>query len=77
LALKYKTSDPDNQFDYFAFCRSINQAFTTQGIDKDPIATVKPVNQEDTYLARRKYLEMSVEDQKNLDDIMEQYRVAV
>lgn len=77
LALQYKTNDPDNQFDYFAFCKSINQAFTTQGIDKDPTVTVKPVNQEDTFLARRKYLEISEEDQKNLDDIMEQYRVAV
>jgi len=62
LALKYKTSDPDSQFNYFDFCHSINSAFTVKGIDKDPVASVKPVTQEDTLLARRKYLEISEED---------------
>lgn len=62
LAGKYKTNDPDNLFNYFDFCQTINSAFTTKGIDKDPVATVKPVTKDDTYLARRKYLEISPED---------------
>ena len=59
LALKYKTSDPDNQFNYFEFCANINSAFTQKGIDKDPAATVKAITKDDTLLARRKYLEIS------------------
>lgn len=66
LAQKYKTNDPDNLFNYFDFCHTINTAFTVKGIDKDPSATVKPVTKEDTYLARRKYLEMNPEDEQKL-----------
>ena len=62
LAQKYKTNDPDNLFNYFDFCGTINSAFTVKGIDKDPVAAVKPVTKEDTYLARRKYLEIAPED---------------
>lgn len=62
LAFKYKTNDPDNQFNYAEFCYSINSAFTQKGIDKDPTATVKPITKDDTFLARRKYLEISEED---------------
>ena len=39
LAEKYKTSD--NFFNHFEFCDTINQAFTTKGIDKNPKAQVK------------------------------------
>ncbi len=77
LAQKYKTNDADGQFNYFAFCASINAAFTMRGIDKDPSATVKALSDEDTLLARRKYLEISEEDQRKLEDIMGQYRIAV
>lgn len=36
LAEKYRT--PDNMFNYFDFCDTINNAFTKKGIDKDPKA---------------------------------------
>jgi hypothetical protein len=62
IALKYKTDDPDNLFHYFDFCHNINSAFTQKGIDKDPVASVKPITKDDTVLARRKFLEISNED---------------
>jgi hypothetical protein len=77
LALKYKTNDPEGLFDYFGFCSTINSAFTVKGIDKDPVATVKPITKDDTLLARRKYLEISEEDQQKMNSIMEEYRVAI
>jgi hypothetical protein len=43
LALKYKTPDAENMFDYVKFCANINQAFTTYGIQKVPTAGVAPV----------------------------------
>ena len=61
LSEKYKA---DAMFNYFDFCHSINAAFTTKGIDKDPSATVKALTKEDTMLARRKYLEMGPEEQE-------------
>ena len=57
LAEKYKTDAPENMFNYFSFCHTINLAFTQTGIDKDPTATVKAISKEDTLPARRKYLE--------------------
>ena len=56
LADKYKTNDPEVFFNYVAFCNNINLAFTVKGIDKAPTTCVKPVTQQDTLLARRKYL---------------------
>lgn len=41
LADKYKSSD--DMFLYSEFCKLINSAFTTHGIDKDPTVTVKAV----------------------------------
>lgn len=64
-------------FNYFSFCSVINSAFTQKGIDKDPVATVKPITKDDTLLARRKYLEISSEDEEKLQNIMQEYRVAV
>jgi hypothetical protein len=40
LAHKY---DADGHFAYAQFCATINLAFTQKGIDKDPVASVKPV----------------------------------
>ena len=77
LSQKYKTNDPDNLFNYFDFCNTINSAFTVKGIDKDPSATVKAVTKDDTFLARRKYLEMNAEDEQKITNIMQDYRVAV
>lgn len=56
LAAKYETSDPEKFFNYVAFSASINKAFTTTGIDKAPTVRVPAVTQNDTLLARRKYL---------------------
>ncbi len=64
LADRYRTQDPEGTFNYFAFCGSVNAAFTKKGIDKDPTHAVKPITSGDTLLARRKYLEgMSEEEQ--------------
>ena len=59
LAQKY---NEDGHFGYSAFCYNINLAFTQKGIDKDPTASVKPVTQDDTIAARRKYLEGTAEE---------------
>jgi len=56
LAKKYETNDPERFFNYVAFVASINKAFTTTGIEKVPTARVAAVTQNDTLLARRKYL---------------------
>jgi hypothetical protein len=59
MANRYKTNDPEYLINYKAFCHSINGAFTTYGIQKDPLAPVYPVTVQNTTLARRKYLEMT------------------
>lgn len=68
LADKYRSSD--NMFTYAEFCAVINSAFTTHGIDKDPTATVKAVTSQDTYVARRKYLDITQEDAQAVQDIL-------
>lgn len=75
LAGKYRSSD--NMFSYNDFCSTINLAFTTKGIDKDPTATVKPVTSEDTYVARRKYLDIVPEEQQAVADILQEYKKAI
>jgi Ca2+-binding EF-hand superfamily protein len=62
LAYKYKTDDPEFMINYKNFCASINSAFTTYGIQKDPTAKVAPVTVNNTVLARRKYLDMTQEE---------------
>jgi hypothetical protein len=56
LQERYRTNDPEQFFNYIAFCHSINKAFTTTGIQKAPTVRVPAVTQNDTLLARRKYL---------------------
>lgn len=68
LALKYNSDD--NMFKYSEFCNLINSAFTIQGIDKNPTATVKPITSQDTYVARRKYLDVAPEEQQAVGDII-------
>ena len=53
-------------FNYFEFCDSINKAFTQKGIDKDPTQIVKAVGTEDTILARRKYLEITDDEEQGV-----------
>jgi len=56
LANKYKTNDPEVFVNYVDFCKSINKAFTIAGIDKNPNVRVAPLCNNDTFLARKKYL---------------------
>ncbi len=42
LAQKYAVETPV-MFNHSAFCATINSAFTQKGIDKNPVASVKPV----------------------------------
>jgi len=56
LHQRYRTDDPEQFFNYPAFVASINKAFTTTGIQKAPTVRVPAVTQNDTLLARRKYL---------------------
>ena len=75
MAEKYKT--PENMFNYFSFCDNVNAAFTTKGIDKDPVAAVKPITKDDTLPARRKYLEMAPQEEEQFREVLEEYRTAV
>src|SRR6185312_9197876 len=75
LADKYRTSD--GLFDHAGFCKTINLAFTQKGIDYEPTATVKPVTKDDTYLARRKYLEITPEEEEAVQSILEEYKRVV
>lgn len=76
LADKYRTNDPEVFFNYVDFCASINKAFTISGIDKAPLTRVAAHCNEDTLLARRKYL---TPGQTNIDiaDVINQYRDAI
>jgi hypothetical protein len=75
LANKYATED--KMFDYASFVSNINLAFTTKGIDKNPIATVKAVTPDATFLARRKYLEMTEDEQDKLRWVLGEYKKAI
>ena len=75
LATKYKTDD--NMFHYGNFCGTINSAFTQKGIDKDPNHLVKKLTSDDTVVARRKYLDISPEENESVIAILEDYRRAV
>ena len=78
LAAKYKTEhDAEYMFDYYTFCANINKAFTTYGIQKNPIAPVAPVTVENTVLARRKYLDITDEEANDILAILEEYKKAV
>jgi hypothetical protein len=77
LAGAFKTPPPDNMFNYFAFTAQVNEAFTVKGIDKNPNLSVKAMSSDDTYVARRKYLEMSEEEISDVKDITEEYRRAI
>ena len=77
LFLRYKTDDPEDMFNYAAFCANINSAFTTYGVQKDPNVRIQPVTQDNTVLARRKYLDASDEEQQQNDRLLDEYRVAI
>ena len=77
LTAKYRTNDPETMINYHAFCASINGAFTTYGIQKDPNAKVAPVTVDNTVLARRKYLDITEDEAQQIAAILEEYRKAV
>lgn len=77
ISSKYETNDPEKFFNYVAFCQSINKAFTTPGIDKVPTSRVPAVTQNDTLLARRKYLQNGNSDESELGLVLDEYRRAV
>ena len=77
LAYRYKTEDPEFMINYKNFCASINSAFTTYGIQKDPTAKVAPVTVNNTLLARRKYLDFTDDEKSMIQDILKEYKEAV
>lgn len=78
LAAKYKTEhDAEEMFDYYHFCANINKAFTTYGIQKNPVAPVAKVTNDNTLLARRKYLMITPQEEETIASILEEYRKAV
>jgi len=77
LFQKYKTNDPQLTFNYHDFCKSINSAFTTYGIQKDPKAQVSAVTVDNTVKARRKYLDITDDEAAAIEHILEEYRAAV
>jgi hypothetical protein len=70
LAKKYNA---DGMFNYAQFTYVINSAFTQKGIDKDPVAHVKPVTRDDTFAARRKYLDTTPEEEQQILNYISQY----
>ena len=78
LAAKYRaTDDAEYMVNYKCFCANINAAFTTYGIQKDPLASVAPVTVNNTVPARRKYLDFTDEEKAAIGSILCQYRQAV
>jgi len=76
LCDKYADNSPEKFVLYPAFIASINKAFTTTGIQKAPTTNVPQLNQGDTLLARRKYLNAS-KSFVDLESVMDEYRYAV
>lgn len=75
---KYKTTDDaEYMVNYKDFCATINAAFTTYGIQKDPMAKVAPVTVNNTVQARRKYLDFTDEEKSMILGILPEYREAV
>ena len=72
----YKTNDPEVFFNYVDFTASINKAFTITGIDKNPLTRVNAQSNDDTLLARRKYLSAN-DNNIDMNDVICQYRDAI
>lgn len=72
---KYRT--PEGKFNYVAFCASINAAFTSYGIQKNPTCKVAAVTVDNTVHARRKYLDMNEEEIAMIEAILREYKKAV
>ena len=72
LTAKYAIDGQD--MNYVDFCESIDQAFTTKGIEKNPGYKVKPLHSDDTISARKKYLQFDQNEQSSMQDVVEAYR---
>jgi len=77
LAARYNAGDAEQLFNYQEFCANINSAFTTQGIQKQPLAVVKPVTVDLTVPARKRYLQMTPEEQSVIQSVLEEYAKAI
>jgi len=77
LAARYRADDPEPMFNYKEFCANINSAFTTSGIQKEPLAVVKPVTVDLTVPARKRYLEMTPEEQTLIQNVLREYAQAI
>jgi len=75
LSDRYETND--GHFNYKDFCANINSAFTTYGIQKAPMTQVKPVTTDQTIPARRKYLQMTPEEQQQIQNVLGEYQQAI
>jgi Ca2+-binding EF-hand superfamily protein len=75
LSQRYATAD--GMFSHNDFCAYINSAFTATGIDKAPERRVAAVTQNETVLARRKYLEFTPQEEARLGALLEDYRQAI
>jgi len=74
LAARYNC---DGMFNYKDFCANINGAFTTYGIQKNPMAQVNKVTVDNTVQARKRYLDMTAEDQDMVRNILVEYAQAI
>ena len=77
IATKYRVNEPGPDFNYKDFTACINSAFTTYGIQKVPTAQVAPVTVDLTVPARRKYLDMTPEQQEQIKNVLLDYQKAV
>lgn len=77
LCQKYRVSEAERLFNYHDFCHNINKAFTTVGIQQNPTVKVQPVTVDMTTQARRKYLDITEEEARVINDILAEYRKAV
>jgi Ca2+-binding EF-hand superfamily protein len=75
LIAKYNTAD--NMFNHSDFCANINAAFTRKGIDKDPTYQVASQSSNDTFMARRKYLDISEDEHYAVDALIQEYKQAI
>jgi len=72
LLEKYK--QPNGLVNYKDFVDNIDRVFTTPGIEKDPLYQVSGVDYNTTLAARRKFLELSPEEEYHLQQLVDIYR---
>lgn len=75
LILKhYKVDQLQNGLlEYKKFCDDVNLIFTKQNIEKDPQAVVTKYTQEITLPARRRFIQLSPEEESKLQELLQLY----